>query len=69
MVGNAHRPQVDVAVGQREPKNVLVGPQQDRIVDDSSVRSGDEYVLALSHLALGEVAGHEHVREGERVRA
>jgi hypothetical protein len=43
-------------------------PEQDRVVDDAAVRSRDEDVLALPHRALVQIAGHEHVRERERVR-
>jgi hypothetical protein len=47
---------------------ILTQSEQDRVVDDAAVRSGDEDVLALPHRALVQVARDEHVREPERVR-
>ena len=62
------RPEQDVAVGEREPEAVLLEPQEHRVVQDPALVRGDEDVLALPDLALGQVARHEHVRERERVR-
>ena len=42
------RPQAHVAVGEREPKPVLLEPHQDRIVDDAAVRRGSEHVFSLA---------------------
>ncbi len=46
---------------------ILPQAQQHRIVDDPAVLGRDEHVLALPHLALVEVARHEHVGERERI--
>jgi hypothetical protein len=45
----------------------LPEPQQHGIVDDAAVGGGHEDVLALSDLALGQIARDEHVRERERI--
>ncbi len=66
-VGDAACPQQDVAVGQREPEMVLRQAQQHRVVEDATCLVGEEDVLALADLALGEVAGHQQVGEVERV--
>ena len=66
--GDPERVEVHVGVGEREPELVLLDAEQDRVVQDPAVGAGDEHVLALVHRALVEVAGHDHVREVERVR-
>ena len=67
VVGDTHRPQEHIAVGDRDPEVILIQPQQDGVVDDAAVRGGDEHVLALANGALVQVARDEHVRQRERV--
>jgi hypothetical protein len=68
-VRDPERPQQHVAVGERQPDVILAEPQQHGIVDDAAVGRGDEHVLALPYLALGEVARDEHVCEGKGARS
>ena len=68
LVGDAARPQLHVAVGEREPEAVLLHAQQDGVVDDPAVGQAEEDVLALLDRALVQVARHEQVGELERVR-
>ena len=68
VVGHATRPQLHVAVREREPEAVLLDAQQDGVVDDPAVGEAEEDVLALLHVALVEVARHEQLGEVKRVR-
>ena len=67
VVGETPGPQVNVAVGQRQPEPVLVQAEEDRVVDDAAVGRRDEDVLALAHGALVQVPGDHHVGERESV--
>ena len=67
VVGDAPRPQLHVAVGQRKPETVLLHAHQHGVVDDAPVRQAEEDVLALLHGALVQVAGDEQVGEVECV--
>ena len=69
VVGDAHRPQEHVTVGDRDPEVILTQSEQHGIVDDPTVLCSNEDVLALPHRALVQVTRNEHVRERERVGA
>ena len=69
-LGREHteRVQMRIGVGELHPPHVVGDVQQHRVVHDAAVAIRDEDVLALPHLARGEVPAREEVRERERVR-
>ena len=67
--GYTLRPQKNVAVRQRNPKVVLGQTQQDRVVENTPVRIGDQNIFTLPHGHLGQVPRREHLHKLCSVRA
>ena len=65
---NGARPEPDVGVGDGQPELVVVELQQNRVVDQHALVVAQRHVLALSHLAFGQIARAQNLRQTGGVR-
>ena len=66
--GYRPRPDPDIAVGNREPVEIVGQLEQDRIVDDRSLVIAERHVFALPDLAFGKIAWRQDLRQPARIR-
>ena len=67
--GDGLRPKPDVAIGNRQPKQIIGQFQADRIVDQNAVMVAKRHIFALPHLLARQITWRQNLRQNRGIGA